>query len=383
MAETETMEAPSGLASMAGELEKLMAVTSVAPTPPADETKQAPKTEAKTADAEQKDAKASPVDKNADAGLEDTTGFSPKASEKFNALKASRDTERTERAKLAEELKQLRQQLELSKKAAPAESEEMAAIRREHEELSQIVKVSKVEQHPRFKAYFEAKFAAAGAAAQAAAGAQNAPRVAEIIRMPEGQEKEDAVEALLSELPAYRANQLGAAFYEFQKIQQERSAEIAKASESLAALEAKSALQAKEQQAAMQTKQATFRKAAHDAAANLDGFKTIEGNDAHNAKVQTRKGFIDDFMNLKLDEKTVPMIPVLVGQALHLMESVLPAKNAEIEKLQKQVAQLTKATPGAASGDGGKGKAAGGATGEEGFADVFKRHMQSLGEQQQ
>jgi hypothetical protein len=389
-----TIEAPpgAGLTNMASELEKLL--TPIAAGAEA-ATKTAEKTDAKPGDkgaeaakgtvaTENKDTTATAEKATADAKLlelEDAKGLSPKATEKFNALKTSRDTERTAKTKLEEQLRTLQTELESQKKLVPAQSDELDQIKRERDELSKIVQLQAVERHPRFKAYFENKISEATAAAKAAAGPQFAERVVEIVKMTDGTAKDEAVEALLSELPPYRATQVGTALYEFQKIHQERQGEIAKASENFTKLEQQTALQQKEQQQKVEATRNGFLEAARKAAAGLDGFKTIEGNPEHNAKVNGRLQFIDDFMHLRLNEKVVPMIPVLFGQALHLMDSILPARDARIAALEKQIADLSKATPGANSGDAGgaKGGGAEGGPKTDDFKATFKHYMGQLG----
>lgn len=307
----------------------------VEPTKPAENAKVEP---AKVDAAKPADAVADPLT------LELPRSASVKANENFSKVKEVAKTERTRAEKAEKALKDAQVQIEGLKKNgnAPADYEQ---IKKEREELDNIVRVSAVERHPKFKAYFDGKVASATALAVDIAGADNKVAVEAALKMHDGPAKDAAIDEILSVLPQYKAVQLGAALAQFPAIQRERDSELAKARESYDKLETERTGQTAAQTKAREEATTKYIAEAEAAAAEFDGFKEIEGDAEHNTQVASRKQFIRDLATNKVSPEIAKMVPVMVGEYLHLKNSVMPKLAAQLEAFQKQLKELQGATP--------------------------------------
>lgn len=318
------------------------------------------------------DAKAKEIE------MEKTDGFSPKASEKFTALKASRDRERTEKSELQKQVDALRVENETLKKtpASTTSSAELEQMRRERDQLNEIVKVHAIQSHPKFKEYFDRRTGEAINVAKQIVGGELAPQVEAALKLADPAERDEALQTVMDELPTVRATRLGAALAELDKIGAERAQAIADAGKNAESLAAGEFAETQKREKLVEAQRTQAIDVATKAAANFDAFKPIEGNEKHNAEVAGRKQFITEFMHGQVKPELIPLIPVMVGEYLHYKTSVLPAKDAHIAKLEKQLKELQGAAP--TPGDGGQAQPAAAGGEPKGFIQAFKEGMATI-----
>lgn len=295
---------------------------------------------------------------------------SPKANEQFNKLKEAIKAERTKAEPLAKKLEEAEKQIEALKKNAPVPTD-YEDLKKQRDELDNIVKVSAVERHPQFKKYFDGKIAAATDLAVSIAGTDNKAAIEAALKMPDGSAKDSAIDDILSVLPQYKAVQLGSALAEFPKIQRERESELANARKSYDQLEAQKTGQTEAQKQERAQQVSAIIQKAQAASADIEAFKEIAGDADHNEKAAANKAFISDFFNGKIKEEIKPMIPVMVCDYLHLKNTIMPKMKAQLEAIQTQLQSLQGAAP-KLEGGGGK-KAADSSPEGESFVGHFAR----------
>lgn len=323
-------------------------------------------------------AKADAEAKVRETELENPAGLSPKASEKFNALKASRDRH-SGRADAAEaKLKERDAEITALKQQAPtaANTAELEQVRRERDELSQIVKVHAIQSHPKFKQYFDKRTGDAVVTAKQIVGADLAPQLEAALKLGDAGAREEALQNLMDEMPSVRSTRLGAALAQLDSINQEREQALTEAGANAERLQAEEFATGEKQKQTVEAQRRQAIDVAQKAAANFDGFKTKDGDEKHNAEVEGRKQFITEFLHGNVKPELIPLIPLMVGEYLYYKNSLMPAKDAELATLRKQVADMTGASP-KPTGGGSKPQAA---AEPKGFISAFKDAMAGVGQ---
>ena len=233
---------------------------------------------------------------------------------------------------------------ELSKQpAAPSDYE---AIKKQAEEYSGIISQISVENHPKFKAYYDGAVANQIEMAKQLVGSENAGAVADILGLPDGNSKNEKIDELFATLTPSQQARLGGIVNQISNIQAERGREIQKSKETYAVMQKQ---KQDEATAKMKTFETMFDSETKKLQAEHPAFQKRDGDDAWNAdvdqRIETTKKYL--FGNDMKPEQIIRAaadavaLPAILKQNLALLEKA--------EALEKQVAELSGASPRIAS----------------------------------
>lgn len=312
--------------------------------------------------------------------LENPAGLSPTASQKFNAIKASREEWKTKASQYEAKIKELTEQA-TTQKPAPAtdiDGVPIDTIKQENKRLSEEIKKLSVERHPRFKAHFGAKEDSIVNIAKNAVGTERAAVVEQLLKQSPSDYRTERLEEMADGLSSLAQARLSRAIDDWDNTQAEKKAAI----DTEAAKWDKTVAEEKADQQkrfeGVKTKFEGLAKLALEGSVNYDSFKEIDGDTEHNAKVANNREFIKKFMSGTLKEEVFAFTPVLAAEALHLREKVLPALKAqmaeEISKRDKIIADLQSATP---SVDTPADKGGGAKAEDDDFQTVFAKNYKN------
>src|SRR6185436_674496 len=148
--------------------------------------------------------------------------YKAKHREKEITLTKERDTTKNELAKIKEEI-------ELLKKSGP--SPELDALRKERDELSDRLRVVAVEQHPKFKQYFENKTNEQLELAKEIVGNGKSDEIVSLLKQPDSQWRRQRIEELTVEMSPLQQSQLAGVMLNLSTINRERQGALAGAKE--------------------------------------------------------------------------------------------------------------------------------------------------------
>lgn len=297
--------------------------------------------------------------------LETSKGMGPKTAEKFDHIKASREEWRgkaeavvKERDTLQSEIAKLRE--EVGKKP-PIDTTGLEALQKERDELSERLRVADVQNHPKFKAFWDTQINSAIDGAKSIVGATLAPKLEAILSMPDSDTRNEQLEALAEGLSGVKQGALGAAVSALNKARSERASELQKSAKDWETIQAREREQTEGKTSAEKARIKAAREQEFGVAMaqgkKLEAFKPADGDTAHAAAAKEYEGFVKAYFDGTLDPKIRPTVPVLAAAYLDANNRVIPALRAEIAKLTKSVQDLTKAAPNAGGGSGNRGGA--------------------------
>lgn len=291
--------------------------------------------------------------------MEDTKGMMPGTKQRFDKIKAQRDEFKAkvvaaeavvaERDNFKKELEAIK-----AKPADPASHPDFEALKKERDDFSERLKLLDIERHPKFKEHWDTQIGNAENVAKSIVGTERAAKLEKIVQMPDGEAKDEQLEALASELTATKQGQLGAAMMRIRELREQRNADVTKTRAQWDSIQAKEREKSDASGAESQKRRELATNKGLEIAGKLDAFKKIEGNQEHNDAIAQAEGVVRSFFQGKLPENVMVAIPALAVQALHLSSKVIPALRAEmateIKKRDDMIASLTARSPRAAGG---------------------------------
>jgi hypothetical protein len=267
----------------------------------------------------------------------------PRTSADWKKFKAAREEEKTT---YETKLKDYEAQVTALKGQKPVVPTDYEAVKKQAEEYSGIISQISVENHPKFKAYYDGAVTNQIELAKQIVGTDNAKTVEEVLALPDGSLREERISELFGVLTPLQQSRLGGIVNQISNIQAERSNEIKKSKDTFAAMQ---------------------KQKENEAGAKIEGFKTMF--DAESKKLQAdhpafqkRQG--DDAWNAEVDQRIEQTKNYLFGNNMKPEQIVRAAADAvalpailkqaqaqllEIETLKKQVAELSSASPRIAS----------------------------------
>lgn len=277
----------------------------------------------------------------------DWDAFKAKRKEKEEALAKERDEIRVERDKIKAEIETLRGQ---------GPSPELETLKKERDEFERQLRIHAVENHPKFKAYFDNKTNAQIELAKKIVGSEHAEAITKALSLPESEYRDGKIQELAEALDPLKQARLGSVINSLSQIQEERSSEIAKSRENFDQMQA-------EQKTSGERAQAEAVKAATDAIntalaqasdpkTGLFLYQKKDGNEAWNKEVDAR---VQTFKHLALGNATMQQRAQACRDAAAFPAVLKYAQERDVEviKLTEQVKALSAAQPSAA----GKGNA--------------------------
>ncbi len=243
-------------------------------------------------------------------------------------------------------------------KGLPTDPAEFETIKTERErfateakDLSERLRLSAIENHPKFKAYYDGKITAQIDLAKRIVGPEIADAIAQAITLPDSPYKNGRIEELLTDLSSVQSSRLGGIINNIESIQADRASEIARAKTDYETASAKA--QADSKAAAEQRTQEfnskfdSIVKQASDPKDGLALFQLKEGDESWNKSVKTR---IDNaratlFGNGKAPDHEALIRKALVAEAFPALLESYNGLLKEVATFKEQVAKLTAASP--------------------------------------
>lgn len=282
-----------------------------------------------------------------------------KGSKEYNFKELSKAKDDIERKLTESQTKMAEMEKQLQKFAAIPAPEEIEKTKKQLSEYETLVNRFYLEHDPKFKASFDAKIEKVVGKAKKAVGEENAERVEQILRMPDGPLRDEQLRQLTSDLDdELGRTRLIQAIDDYSEVIDQRNGELAKAGENLKALknfdEVKSAEQKKQIMAERLT---VMEQIVANAAKQFEEFQPAEGNEAHNAMVKENLAYVKNWMSEDLTHADQAKLAVWAVKGIRSANKEA-ALTAMVSKLQEQIKDMTAVQPRIDASGGGTKKAA-------------------------
>lgn len=273
--------------------------------------------------------------------------------EDWQKLLSQRDKYKTRAQTVADQLKAKDDEIAKFKAKPQVDPEFQAkheALQKERDEYSALVERVSIENHPKFKAHFGARFEQAVAAAKTAAG-DKADQVLAILEALPSKWRKEAWTALLTEVENEGDKyDLAAAKNEYDRVRAEKVKLLENSKGEAVRLRETEALEKAERDKQHATIRENSYQEALRAARGFEAFKTIEGNEAHNQTVAANEANLRRLITGDGLTKEA-----YIGAAIQAAESVrlkgvVDTLTKERDELAKAVAEFKQATPGMRGG---------------------------------
>jgi hypothetical protein len=199
--------------------------------------------------------------------------------ERLESVQRERDEIKAERDRVKSEIEQL-------KKSGP--SPELESLKKEKAELDEQLRLVAVQNHPKFKAYFDNKVGAQLELAKRIVGTEREKQIVDLLSAPDGPLRDKQLEELSETLNSLQQGRLAGVINNITQIQAERESEIAKARENYDQLQKQQQESTLKQQQDFQRLFDSTIKLATDPKDGNPAFQKREGDDAWNTDVDQR-----------------------------------------------------------------------------------------------
>jgi hypothetical protein len=285
--------------------------------------------------------------------LDNPVGLSPKASEQFKHIKATRDEWRTKAKSYEDEKTKLLAELDALKKApaAPAaDPAELESLRKQVKEYDEQLRLTAIERHPKFKAHFDNAMEQANKLAAESVGKDYSGKLAAILKMPDGETRNEQLESLSANLTPLQQGKLAAALVEVQKVERERESELTKARDNYDRVVAHEKAQTEQKTAAQKSMDNARLAKSLELAKTIPAFKPADNDATGVERVKQYEQIVRAYHAGRLPEDMQAALPVMAMTALHQKTVQIPALEAEIAKRDAIIASYTKSSPQASGG---------------------------------
>jgi len=256
---------------------------------------------------------------------------------------------KTERERMQKEFE------DKSKTLTPTHNGDYDKIKSERDQLAKHLQLVAIERDPTFNKEFENASAAVLASAKAASG-KHADAFEKVLKMPPSEARDEAIEKLMEDVPAYKQTQIGYALAEMDKLRNLKEARIRESVANWEQMQTQSFEQRKQSQAAERAQMVKVLDKTisdwTDKEKGLPVFQKRDGDDAWNAMVDDQIEVARNVFGGELDVDSIAKAamwaasaPLLLKDNATLLEQI-KAKDAEI-------AQLKGLSPGADGLGGG------------------------------
>lgn len=281
---------------------------------------------------------------------------SPKASEEFKKVRSKAQQHQKESEKYKAELdatlakvKTVEEELTKIKASppAPVDTQELEALKKQYEIISEQLRITAIERHPDFRRHFENRTTAAIEKTKAVIGQELTEKVVRLAQLASSDYRTGEFDKMIRELEEvspYKASVLTDFVDDMATINYEREQELKKNRDSYDMVQKVEREKSEAAKVVMAKRRAALESASLEMAKTMDSFK--KGDDGtFNSTVATRESFVKDFFAQRLDDKILAGVPVLAMEGAYAKEIVIPNLRAENDKLLKQIQEMTQATP--------------------------------------
>lgn len=241
--------------------------------------------------------------------------------------------------------------IEKAPKPSAIDPAEFENTKKERDQYSEQLRVSKIENHPKFKAYFEGKASELQAEAKSIGGAEYGDKLASLLKQPESEYRNAQIEDVFSKISPVKQIQLGSLLRESEKLGREREAEITKARadyDRIMGLEREQQESVFKQQRAQLDSEIAAELA--DAQKHLPIFQKLNGDAKQNEQVENLINSVKNAFNGTPTAKDLARAAVWAHSAPILLQDSL-AKAREIDSLKAELASLRAAKPKPGAGE--------------------------------
>lgn len=278
----------------------------------------------------------------------------PRNAKEWDAYKTAEKQRTTDAQKQADQykadLESARKDIEALRKSGPSPELDEAkktleSMKKERDDVLERIRIIDVEKDPRFQRYFNGKTEAQIKLASAIVGEGQAEAVKKVLALPEGEFRDSKIEEMMATLTPLQANRLGGVLNSMAQINQERVQALDDAKLNYDSIQAKT--KAEQEAAVTQRKtEATgkFDALLSEAQKESPFFQKKDGDEVWNKEVEQRTGIAKALM---FENKPLEQVAkaALYAAAFPASLRQIQTLTAENEKLAKQVASLTAATP--------------------------------------
>lgn len=334
----------AGLYDQKGELKK-------GATDAPDDDKPKPKAKAKESEKKEEPAKSKEEPKKETPKEEDEVPkiLKGKAADEFRNLRskltAQIEARSHELTAAREELAQAKAAVDKAKSSPAATPEELAALRKERDELQSHLERVSLEQSPGFQKRYSNRVQQVAENAVAAAG-ENKDAVMAVLQLPPSPARKKQLNALLSEMEQSDQISITVAVNEMDRIRMEREHELANHKETLRREQEAAILENQQREDATQAfRNHTLKQVLSLAPKHFEVFQRT-GDAEKDALVDDAVKDVTDFISGKVDEAKAAFLPVIAAEGLYIKDHVLPGLKAELAEAQKMLKEIGMSSPG-------------------------------------
>lgn len=285
---------------------------------------------------------------------EQTAGMSQKAADRFRAIeaKAHAAEQKAARAeKLEAELNEARERLK-----SAVDTSVVDALKKEREELDEIVSKQAVAEHPRFKAKYDQQIAKEVSTASKLVSKEAAAEVEALLSLPETTQRNRRLNEIAGELEELERGKFIKAIDNADRLSSERAGELAnwKVNKTrLAELSEAEKAQAQEHQ--KRTVEKAYKNVVArftDEEKGVELFRKADGNSEWNEAVDKRLESVRKLTEAELSkEEIAEMAAWAIGSQEY--RKMFFTQRALLRKLQEEIATLKSGEPDLGAGSGG------------------------------
>jgi hypothetical protein len=227
---------------------------------------------------------------------------------------------------------------------SPEVQKEIESLKQENEAFSKQLRLVAVTTHPRFKNYFQSKVDATLARLKGCVSPDRLEEVSKLVTDSDSDSRTDRINELLSEMSPFQQGRLHGVLNGLAEIQVEKEAEVIRADQDYDQIKAQQKTQQEAQQAQMGKLLEDTIKSMQDAKGGRPDYQLREGETEWNAAVQKR---LDAGRKLIAGNLPAEVMFRAAFDAAAYPDVLAGYKAAlvDVDKLQKQIAAMSAATP--------------------------------------
>lgn len=226
------------------------------------------------------------------------------------------------------------------------------ALQKERDEYHSIVERNAMADDPRFKARYDIPIERALTNVKTLAG-DKGERLTALLSAPDGKWRQEAIEEVTADLSALTVSRIGAAIEKYEELRGERATMLADSKTQMAQAREVDAKTRAERESKAAAARETNLNYALQKAREVDAFKAIEGDTAHNEAVAANEAALKKFLttvgtkDMTLDDFI--QAPIQAAESKRL-KGVVEALTKERDELKNAVAEFQGANPGMRGG---------------------------------